>query len=401
MGADGGWSEGSTLAVQLSEAELRALGARALLRHDGFVKVRYPTRGPEGRVSQQTLWFVPQSHPDMTPLRQADIVERRAERQARDKVRKARRAEEEVQFETLVTQPEGGVLVELARNVVGGAGNVIKSGAGGVGAVLQTTTATVGTTVGELRQGNVLGAGSSLVTNIGKTAVTSVTAVAKAGIGGVREAVRGAGAVVDGATKVDPTQLLEPYLGWVQVSLAAKLKMLRPVHGVLTWADPQLTTWIVLLLCSLVLVLPWLPWLPIARVAGAALLGPHMYLYRCYYVDGAAPGPPELVDQYVLEHDPAKRQLLVSKARQQRKLEAKNFAKVEAQRKTKLPLAEHARARRERAEALGQRGHAPSVEVVPSRVGQRVLAFVPDKLRSSCLPPSVAYEYVGGPRWLM
>ena len=106
--------------------------------------------------------------------------------------------------------------------------------------MLETTGATLGTSVGELAQGNVIGAGSSLVTNVGKTAVTSVTAVARVGVGAVREAVRGIGSTVEGATKVDPTQLLEPYLGWVQVCAPPAMHLLAHPHRQHTSASTHL-----------------------------------------------------------------------------------------------------------------------------------------------------------------
>ena len=63
---------------------------------------------------------------------------------------------------------------------------------------------------------------------------------------------------------------------------------LRGVHGVLSWHDAALTTWICLLLLLLSLLLPLLPWYWIARAVGLAALGPHMYLLGA---PAAAPKP--------------------------------------------------------------------------------------------------------------
>ena len=75
----------------------------------------------------------------------------------------------------------------------------------------------------------------------------------------------------------DPTILLEPYLGWVQVMLGGYCRQLRAVRGVLCWHDPGLTLWIFVALVVAALVAPLLPWLLLSRCLGALLLGPHMW----------------------------------------------------------------------------------------------------------------------------
>jgi len=391
------------LRVEFTVDELRELGVRALLHPGGFVKTTRRVVRAGGLTSTQTLYFVPERKADAPPpppLTQEDILERRGELKQAARAFSAKAAEEQAQFEHLVTSPDGGKLAENLRNLTNGAGNVLKGGVGGVGAVLETTGATLGTSVGELAQGNVIGAGSSLVTNVGKTAVTSVTAVARVGVGAVREAVRGIGSTVEGATKVDPTQLLEPYLGWVQVSLVGKLVYIRTAKGVLTWSDPVLTTWIVLLLLGLVLFLPWLPWLLIGRVGGAALLGPHMLLVGRWYKAPRVDEAPPLSELFANEPDPSRRQKLVEGERKKRKEEERKLAAEEEARKRKLPLSEYAQARRGRVDDEERR--VRPVEITPAVVPMpRARWWAPDKQRSSRLPPHAAFEHAAAPSYVL
>ena len=177
---------------------------------------------------------------------------------------------------------------------------------------------------------------------------------------------------------------------------------LRGVHGVLSWHDAALTTWICLLLLLLSLLLPLLPWYWIARAVGLAALGPHMYLLGA---PAAAPKPsaaaPKLspalrrldaAERYARATDKEGRQAIVEEERRQRRAEVEAAQMEEQALKEKLPLSAHAKARRDACAHSGLQ----TLELHGSRLSSTKLdlATLPDPDRSLRVPAAAGAKPV-------
>ena len=203
------------------------------------------------------------------------------------------------------------------------------------------------------------------------------------------------------ATEVltDPTLLLEPYLGWVQVMLGGYVLQLRAVRGLLCWHDPGLTLWLFVALALIALVAPLLPWLLMSRCLGALLLGPHMWAAGARRRAGAAAAAAAaadalpvytasgcfyetgLVRSYSLAGGAEERAAIVAAARKDRDTKAAAAAAAAEKAAAAMPLAAHGRVRREHALA-----HCSGVmfEVHGSRTAQEKFSpALPDPARSS------------------
>ena len=411
---------GDLVEIQLPMKQLRELGVRHLLRRNGCVSA---TRMSEwqGKLIPQTLHFVPTLGPQgagshrvarraagapYPPLvRQDEILKQRLEAVQAEAKRQETEAKQRAEFESLV-DPQTNAMAALAQSFASGAADFVGSAASGMGAVLHTAVDTLGTAGKEvLLDGNVIGGTSSLVTNVGKTAVTAVTGAAHGGLGVVREALRTSGRAVDSTAHFDLNTILEPIFGWIQASLAAKLVPLRAARGLLTWADPVLTTWLVLLLLALTAVLPLLPWLFLMRLTGLLLLGPHMVLVG-QYLKIHEPPPADSFTNWARATDVHQRQQIVNIEKERRALEKHIEIAAETKRKSKLPFASVMQERRAAGQkllrALTHHGSIvenlpmiSTVEVEPSLICHRVLAMSPDKQRtwrSTSLQPPAFYD---------
>ena len=411
---------GDLVEIQLPMKQLRELGVRHLLRRNGCVSA---TRMSEwqGKLIPQTLHFVPTLGPQgagshrvarraagapYPPLvRQDEILKQRLEAVQAEAKRQETEAKQRAEFESLV-DPQTNAMAALAQSFASGAADFVGSAASGMGAVLHTAVDTLGTAGKEvLLDGNVIGGTSSLVTNVGKTAVTAVTGAAHGGLGVVREALRTSGRAVDSTAHFDLKTILEPIFGWIQASLAAKLVPLRAARGLLTWADPVLTTWLVLLLLALTAVLPLLPWLFLMRLTGLLLLGPHMVLVG-QYLKIHEPPPADSFTNWARATDVHQRQQIVNIEKERRALEKHIEIAAETKRKSKLPFASVMQERRAAGQkllrALTHHGSIvenlpmiSTVEVEPSLICHRVLAMSPDKQRtwrSTSLQPPAFYD---------
>ena len=411
---------GDLVEIQLPMKQLRELGVRHLLRRNGCVSA---TRMSEwqGKLIPQTLHFVPTLGPQgagshrvarraagapYPPLvRQDEILKQRLEAVQAEAKRQETEAKQRAEFESLV-DPQTNAMAALAQSFASGAADFVGSAASGMGAVLHTAVDTLGTAGKEvLLDGNVIGGTSSLVTNVGKTAVTAVTGAAHGGLGVVREALRTSGRAVDSTAHFDLNTILEPIFGWIQASLAAKLVPLRAARGLLTWADPVLTTWLVLLLLALTAVLPLLPWLFLMRLTGLLLLGPHMVLVG-QYLNIHEPPPADSFTNWARATDVHQRQQIVNIEKERRALEKHIEIAAETKRKSKLPFASVMQERRAAGQkllrALTHHGSIvenlpmiSTVEVEPSLICHRVLAMSPDKRRtwrSTSLQPPALYD---------
>ena len=411
---------GDLVEIQLPMKQLRELGVRHLLRRNGCVSA---TRMSEwqGKLIPQTFHFVPTLGPreagshrvarraagaPYPPLvRQDEILKQRLEAVQAEAKRQETEAKQRAEFESLV-DPQTNAMAALAQSFASGAADFVGSAASGMGAVLHTAVDTLGTAGKEvLLDGNVIGGTSSLVTNVGKTAVTAVTGAAHGGLGVVREALRTSGRAVDSTAHFDLNTILEPIFGWIQASLAAKLVPLRAARGLLTWADPVLTTWLVLLLLALTAVLPLLPWLFLMRLTGLLLLGPHMVLVG-QYLKIHEPPPADSFTNWARATDVHQRQQIVNIEKERRALEKHIEIAAETKRKSKLPFASVMQERRAAGQkllrALTHHGSIvenlpmiSTVEVEPSLICHRVLAMSPDKQRtwrSTSLQPPAFYD---------
>ena len=197
----------------------------------------------------------------------------------------------------------------------------------------------------------------------------------------------------------DPTLLLEPYLGWVQVMLGGYVLQLRAVRGVLCWHDPGLTLWLFVALAVAALVAPLLPWLLMSRCLGALLLGPHMWAIGARRRAGAAAAAAAaadallvytasgrfyetgLVRNYSLAGSAEERAAIVAAAREDRdtkKAEAEAAAEKAA---AAMPHAAHGRLRREHSLT---RCSGVMFEVHGARTAQEKFSpALPDAARSS------------------
>ena len=193
----------------------------------------------------------------------------------------------------------------------------------------------------------------------------------------------------------DPTLLLEPYLGWVQVMLGGYCHQLRAVRGVLCWYDPGLTLWLCAALAVAALVAPLLPWLLLSRCVGALALGPHMWVVGARRRGGAAAAAAAaadatlvytasgrtyetgLVREYSLAAED-ERAAIVAAERERREKRAADAAAAEEKAAAALPLAAHAARRRQLA------GGGRTFEVRGSRTAQgKFTPALPDPTRSS------------------
>jgi hypothetical protein len=233
---------------------------------------------------------------------QSEAVKRRKREAEKELQKEAREEACDAFFEEAYQKHLGAI--RLQQNLREGIDNLAQNTVGEIGAGVRQNIEATGEALGRacdaLKEGRVLAAGTAvaaqavkLATNTvatgAKMAVNTVGDAAKTAVGGVTDVAGQAGAAVD------PMQLVAAYLQPVQEMLAGYLVPLRGLHGVLHWHDPAITTWLCLVLGVLAVVLPFLPWLIICRVAGAALLGPHMYIYgeRSRREEEAANAEPE------------------------------------------------------------------------------------------------------------
>ena len=193
----------------------------------------------------------------------------------------------------------------------------------------------------------------------------------------------------------DPTQLLEPYLGWVQVMFGGYVLQIRDVHSILCWSDPALSMWLCVILALVAAVLPLLPWLLICRGTGILLLGPHMALvgrWRRQATKAAAAADDttlvwtasggsymtHVVNRYALASSEAERQDVVSQEHVRRAQEAET-ARIAAEKSAAaLPFASHAARRRQASEHV--------IELQGSRTVQHKFSAALDPARSSAAP---------------
>ena len=193
----------------------------------------------------------------------------------------------------------------------------------------------------------------------------------------------------------DPTQLLEPYLGWVQVMFGGFVLQIRDVHSIFCWSDPALSMWLCVVLALVAAVLPLLPWLLICRGTGILLLGPHMAIvgsWRRQAAKAAAAADDttlvwtasggsymtHVVKRYALASSEAERHDVVGQEHVRRAQEAET-ARIAAEKSAAaLPLASHAARRRQASEQV--------IELQGSRTVQHKFSAALDPARSSAAP---------------
>ena len=197
----------------------------------------------------------------------------------------------------------------------------------------------------------------------------------------------------------DPTLLLEPYLGWVQVMLGGYALQLRAVRGVLCWHDPGLTLWLFVALALAALVAPLLPWLLMSRCLGALLLGPHMWAVGARRRGGAVAAAAAaadallvytasgrfyetgLVRNYSLAGSAEERAAIVAAARKDRDTKKAEAAAAAEKAAAAMPHAAHGRLRREHSLT---RCSGVMFEVHGARTAQQKFTpALPDPARSS------------------
>ena len=197
----------------------------------------------------------------------------------------------------------------------------------------------------------------------------------------------------------DPTLLLEPYLGWVQVMLGGYVLQLRAVRGVLCWHDPGLTLWLFVALAVAALVAPLLPWLLMSRCLGALLLGPHMWAVGARRRGGAAVAKAAaadallvytasgkyyetgLVSKYQFAANLEERAAIVAAARKEYDTKKAEAAAAAEKAAAAMPYAAHGRLRREHSLT---RCSGVMFEVHGARTAQEKFSpALPDPARSS------------------
>ena len=203
------------------------------------------------------------------------------------------------------------------------------------------------------------------------------------------------------ATEVltDPTLLLEPYLGWVQVMLGGYVLQLRAVRGLLCWHDPGLTLWLFVALALIALLAPLLPWLLMSRCLGALLLGPHMWAVGARRRGGAAVAKAAsadallvytasgkyyetgLVSKYQFAANLEERAAIVAAARKEYDTKKAEAAAAAEKAAAAMPYAAHGRLRREHSLT---RCSGVMFEVHGARTAQEKFSpALPDPARSS------------------
>ena len=274
-------------------------------------------------------------------------------------------------------------------NVVGGLANTL-----GHGAVtnLKETGETLVAAGGALAQGRIVTATAEIGTQAVRVVANTATGAAKLGVETVKNVASTLVTGVQGTLgkiedTVDPIQLVAAYLQPVQARLASALIPLRGLRGVLCWHDPALTTWLVLFLIGLTIVLPFLPWLLISRTVGILMLGPHMWWVGSKRRKSAAEAEAkaeverELMRRYASERKLTNRtRLLDDEKRLRDEKAAEEAAALEAE-EASLPFAKHAEHRK----SYGKSDNL-NVHVRGSRVADTKLLCLADVQRSSAHP---------------
>lgn len=218
-------------------------------------------------------------------------------------------------------------------------------------------------------------------------AVSSLAKVATGGIKWVLSTLRGAiatgtrtaeTAIDSTQSAVDPMQLAASYLQPIQAMLHYYLRPLRGVHGLLTWHDPALSSWLCLVIFFQAIMLPFLPWVLISHGVGLAVLGPHMWILgarqrRAAKIAAAAAAAAANVAQNYHDASASQKERIVRAERLRRQAVEAEAQEAEAKLLASLPHAAH---------AAHRKSYGEVVRVQASRVRSTKYMCLPDPTRS-------------------
>lgn len=326
--------------------------------------------------------------PNGGQLSQAQINKLREQLTTRNDAKEAAKAERSVAFEAALEKHAQAIkLRESLAAGFGAVGGAVSSITNHIGENLDQTFEGLDSAGKTLLMGDVFGAGVGVAATAVRTATKAATGAAKLGVSTVQAAAQTAVVSVEDTVNkskdaVNPMQLVAAYLQPVQTTLAYYLQPLRGLHGVFSWHDPALTTALCHVLAITACILPWLPWLIISRLAGLAVLGPHMWLVGARQRKAAAaeePGAKSVADEYAEANESRRRAILeLEYNKRQRKANEEKAALDKA--RAALPFADHAEYRK---------NYANMIEVQGNRVTGTKLYTEPS-LTSACPVRSMA-----------